>query len=112
VSSGGEVKHITVRDFLAAKRAGTKLVLCTAYDALFARLVDESGVDAILVGDSVGSVVAGFETTLPVTLEQMIYHGAAVRRGTRRAMLIIDMPFLTYQVSAEDAMRNCGRVMQ
>lgn len=112
MSSASETKRVTVRDFVAAKRAGTKLVLCTAYDALFARLVDESGVDAILVGDSVGSVVAGLDTTLPVTLDQMIYHGAAARRGTRRAMLIIDMPFLSYQVSAEDAMRNCGRVMK
>jgi 3-methyl-2-oxobutanoate hydroxymethyltransferase len=112
VSTGADAKRVTVRDFLAAKRAGTKLVLCTAYDALFARLVDEAGVDAILVGDSVGNVVAGRDTTLSVTLEQMIYHGSAARRGTTRAMLIIDMPFLTYQVSTEDAMRNCGRVMQ
>jgi 3-methyl-2-oxobutanoate hydroxymethyltransferase len=112
VSSETQAKPVTVRQFLAAKRSGTKLVVCTAYDALFARLVDEAGVDAILVGDSVGNVVAGLETTLPVTLDQMIYHGAAARRGTTRAMLIIDMPFLTYQVSVEEAVRNCGRVMQ
>jgi 3-methyl-2-oxobutanoate hydroxymethyltransferase len=100
MSSSAETKRVTVRDFLAAKRDGKKLVLCTAYDVMFARLVDESGVDAILVGDSVGNVVAGMETTLPVTLEQMIYHGSAVRRGTRRAMLIIDMPFLSYQAAS------------
>jgi 3-methyl-2-oxobutanoate hydroxymethyltransferase len=103
---------VTVRDFVMSKRAGDKLVLVTAYDVMFARLVDESGVDAILVGDSVGNVFAGLGSTLPVTLDQMIYHGRAVRRGVSRALLIIDMPFLTYQVTAEDALRNCGRVMQ
>ncbi|MDQ6886770.1 MAG: 3-methyl-2-oxobutanoate hydroxymethyltransferase [Gemmatimonadota bacterium] len=109
-SSGA--KPVTVRDFQSRKERGEKLVLCTAYDALFGRLVDESGVDAVLVGDSVGMVVAGFNSTLPVTLDQMIYHGAAVRRGVSRAMLVIDMPFLSYQVTVEDALRNCGRVMQ
>jgi 3-methyl-2-oxobutanoate hydroxymethyltransferase len=86
--------------------------MTTAYDALFARLVDEAGVDAILVGDSLGNVVAGYDTTVPVTLDQMIYHGAAVRRGAARAMVIVDMPFLTYQVTTERAVLNCGRVMQ
>ena len=105
-------KRITVRDFLQRKEAGEPLALVTAYDALFGRLVDEAGVDAVLVGDSLGNVVAGLESTLPVTLDQMIYHGAMVRRGVKRAMLIIDMPFLTYQVSAEQAVTNCGRVMQ
>jgi 3-methyl-2-oxobutanoate hydroxymethyltransferase len=103
---------VTVRDFLQSKRAGEKLVLVTAYDVMFARLVDESGVDAVLVGDSLGNVFAGLGSTLPVTLDQMIYHGRAVRRGVSRALLIIDMPFLTYQVTPEDALRNCGRVMQ
>ncbi|HEX6964513.1 MAG TPA: 3-methyl-2-oxobutanoate hydroxymethyltransferase [Gemmatimonadaceae bacterium] len=106
------VRTVTVRDFLAHKEKGEKLVVVTAYDALFGRLVDESGVDAVLVGDSLGNVVAGLDSTLPVTLDQMIYHGTMVRRGVTRAMLIIDMPFLTYQVSVEQAMRNCGRVMQ
>jgi 3-methyl-2-oxobutanoate hydroxymethyltransferase len=105
-------RPVTVRDFVMSKRAGDKLVLVTAYDVMFARLVDESGVDAILVGNSVGNVFAGLGSTLPVTLDQMIYHGRAVRRGVSRALLIIDMPFLTYQVTAEDALRNCGRVMQ
>jgi 3-methyl-2-oxobutanoate hydroxymethyltransferase len=86
--------------------------MVTAYDALFARLVDESGVDAILVGDSLGNVVAGYDTTVPVTLDQMIYHGASVRRGASRALVVVDMPFLTYQVSIERALLNCGRVMQ
>ena len=111
-AGGAPLPRVTVRDFRARKGQGEKLVVLTAYDALFARLVDEAGVDAVLVGDSVGNVVAGFESTIPVTLDQMIYHGAAVRRGVTRAMLVLDMPFLTYQVSAEQALRNCGRVMQ
>jgi len=107
-----EKRAVTVRDFLARKRSRDKLVLVTAYDALFGRLVDESGVDGVLVGDSVGNVVAGFSSTLPVTLDQMIYHAQAARRGVTRALLIVDMPFLTYQVTPEEALRNCGRVMQ
>jgi 3-methyl-2-oxobutanoate hydroxymethyltransferase len=105
-------KRVTTRAFATAKARGTPLVMCTAYDALFARLVDEAGVDAILVGDSLGNVVAGHETTVPVTLDQMVYHGAAVRRGASRALVVVDMPFLTYQVSTERALLNCGRVMQ
>lgn len=105
-------RRVTVRDFRAKRERGERLVVVSAYDALFARLSDDAGVDAVLVGDSLGNVIAGFESTLPVTLEQMIYHGAAVRRGLRRAMLIVDMPFLTYQVSVEEALRHCGRVVQ
>ena len=103
---------VTVLDFMKRKGSADKLVLVTAYDALFGRLVDEAGVDAVLVGDSLGNVVAGFDSTIPVTLDQMIYHAAAARRGVSRAMLIVDMPFLTYQVSAERALLNCGRVIQ
>jgi 3-methyl-2-oxobutanoate hydroxymethyltransferase len=105
-------RRATVADFSARAAGGQRLVVVTAYDATFARLVDEAGVDAILVGDSVGNVVAGYETTLPVTLEHMIYHGAAVRRGAPHACLIVDMPFLSYQVSVQQALTNCGRVMQ
>jgi 3-methyl-2-oxobutanoate hydroxymethyltransferase len=111
-SGPGRVKPVTVRDFIARKANGEKLVVVTAYDALFGRLVDESGVDAALVGDSLGNVVAGLGSTIPVTLDQMIYHARMVRRGVERALLIVDMPFLSYQVSIEDALRNCGRVMQ
>ena len=103
---------VTTRDFLAFKQAGRKIVCVTAYDALFGRLVDEAGVDAVLVGDSLEQVIAGAPSTLSATLDQMVYHGRMVRRGVRRALLIVDMPFLTYQVSREDAIRNCGRVMQ
>lgn len=104
-------KALTLHDITAAKREGRPLVCLTAYDALFGRLVDEAGVDIILVGDSVATVLAGEATTLPATLDQMIYHGRSVRRGVRRAVLVVDLPFLTYQVSREDALRNAGRVM-
>ncbi|HEU4641995.1 MAG TPA: 3-methyl-2-oxobutanoate hydroxymethyltransferase, partial [Gemmatimonadaceae bacterium] len=80
-ATGQTTKKMTVREFAARKRSGAKLVVVTAYDALFGRLVDESGVDGVLVGDSVGNVFAGLETTLPVTLDQMIYHARAARRG-------------------------------
>ena len=112
MSTHSEARRVTVRDVLTRKSRGERIVVTTAYDALFARLVDDAGVDIVLVGDSVGNVVAGYDTTLPVTLEQMIYHGSAVRRGTTRALLVVDMPFLTYQTGAERAMLNCGRVMQ
>jgi 3-methyl-2-oxobutanoate hydroxymethyltransferase len=105
-------KRVTTLDLLEAKRAGRKIVALTAYDALFAQLLDESGVDVVLVGDSVNTVLAGQETTLSATLEQMIYHTRMVRAGVRRALVIIDMPFLTYQVSIEEAKRNAGRAMQ
>lgn len=103
---------LTARDFRLAKGRAEHLVLVSAYDALFARLAEQAGVDAILVGDSVGSVVAGFPSTVQVTLDQMIYHGAAVRRGAPGTMVIVDMPFLTYQASEAQALENCGRVMR
>ncbi len=105
-------KRLTLRDIARLKRDGHKLVAVTAYDVLFARIVDDAGVDIVLVGDSLGNVVAGFDSTLPVTLEHMIYHGAAVRRGVKRALLVVDMPFLSYQASIERAILNCGRVLQ
>jgi 3-methyl-2-oxobutanoate hydroxymethyltransferase len=105
-------RRLTIRDIVRMKQDRTRIVVVTAYDVLFARLVDSAGVDIVLVGDSLGNVVAGFESTLPVTLEHMIYHGAAVRRGVKRALLVVDMPFLSYQASEELAVLNCGRVMQ
>lgn len=108
----GRATRSTVSDFTAKRARGERLVVVTAYDAMFARLVDESDVDAILVGDSLGNVIQGFESTIPVTLEQMIYHAAAVKRGSARALLIVDMPFLTYQVSTERALLNGGRLFQ
>lgn len=106
------LRPVTVHELLNRKKAGEKIVMLTAYDALFGRLVDEEGIDVVLVGDSVNTVLAGRETTLSATLEQMIYHGRSVKAGVKRAMVIVDMPFLSYQVSLEDAKRNVGRVMQ
>lgn len=104
-------KPFTIVDLQARKDAGQKIVATTAYDVLFGRLVDAVGVDVVLVGDSLGMVVAGLESTKQVTLDQMIWHCAAVRRGVRRAMLIFDMPWMTYQVSAIEAVRNAGRAL-
>ena len=94
------------------KDRGEKIAVLTCYDHLFGSLLDETAVDVVLVGDSLGQVFAGENSTLPVTLEQMIYHTRAVRRAVKRALLVIDMPFLTYQVTPEEAIRNCGRAIQ
>jgi len=106
-----ERKPVTVYDLVQMKQRGERIVVLTCYDALFARLLDASGVDILLVGDSVNQVLAGAETTLSATLDQMIYHTKIVRRGAERAMVVCDMPFLTYQVSPAEAIKNCGRVM-
>ena len=102
---------MTVVDVLKKKARGERLVVLTCYDALFAGLLDECGVDILLVGDSVNQVLAGADTTLSATLEQMIYHTRIVCRGARQAMVVCDLPFLTFQVSREDAVRNAGRVL-
>ncbi len=109
---GDRNKRVRTSDLRSMKADGRKIVALTAYDALFASLVDHAGVDVVLVGDSVNTVLCGEETTLSATLDQMIYHGRIVRKGVRHALLVVDMPYLTYQVSSEDAKRNCGRVMQ
>src|SRR5215212_11239709 len=105
-------RPLTVPDLLSMKTAGQKIVMLTCYDAAFARLLDPAGVDVLLVGDSLNQVLAGHETTLSTTLDQMIYHAAAVRRGSHRALVFVDLPFLTYQISIPDAIRNAGRVLQ
>jgi 3-methyl-2-oxobutanoate hydroxymethyltransferase len=104
-------KPVTTHDLLRLKEQGKRIVMLTCYDALFARLLDASDVDVLLVGDSVNQVLGGAESTLSATLDQMIYHTKIVRRGARRALVVCDMPFLTYQVSREEAIRNCGRVL-
>lgn len=104
-------KQVTTLDLLNMKSAGTRIVMLTCYDALFARLLDAAGIDVLLVGDSVNQVLGGAESTLSATLDQMIYHTRIVRRGAKRALVVCDMPFLTYQVTREDAIRNAGRVM-
>ena len=101
----------SLRDLVAMKAAGRRIVMVTCYDATFAKLLDQAGIDVILVGDSVNTVVAGHATTLSATLPQLIYHAAAVRRGTADVPVVVDLPFLTYQVSIEDAIRNAGRVL-
>src|SRR5688500_9824713 len=107
-----ERRRTTVRDLLDMKQRGEKIVALTAYDYLFARLVDEAGVDVVLVGDSVGQVFAGYDSTLPVTLDDMIYHARAVRRAVRCALLVVDMPFMTFQISPEETLRNAGRLLK
>ncbi len=101
-----------VPEFQRRKRAGKKLILVTAYDALFTRLVESAGIEAILVGDSLGMVVQGKKDTLSVTMEDMLYHTRLVAGAAERALVIADMPFLSYQVSVEEAVRNAGRLLQ
>lgn len=103
---------MTVPRFVAAKAKGRKLAMLTAYDYLWAGIMDEAGVDAILVGDTLGMVVQGRSTTLPVTLDEMIYHGEMVARAARYALVIVDMPFLSFQVSPTEAVANAGRVLK
>src|SRR6266516_3370626 len=102
-------KPVTVPDFLSARSRGTRLAVLTAYDYTFARLLDETGVDAILVGDSLGMVIQGHANALPVTLDEMIYHTRCVARGTSRAMIITDMPFMTFQLGPKQALESAGR---
>ncbi len=104
--------RIRIPDLLAKKRRGEKLALLTAYDATMARLFDGAGIDALLVGDSLGMVVLGEEDTLTVTMAMMVHHTRAVARGTARALVVADMPFLSYQVSVAAAVRNAGRLLQ
>jgi len=103
--------RVTVPNLRAMSARGQRLVMVTAYDATFARMLDEGGADILLVGDSLGNVVQGLDTTLPVTLDEMIYHCRAVSRGARRAHLVGDMPFMSYQVSSEKALENAGRFL-
>src|SRR5829696_9366891 len=107
-----ESRPLSVLDLAAMKAAGRRIVMLTCYDAVFARLLEEAGVDVLLVGDSLNQVIAGHETTLSTTLDQMIYHAGAVRRVARRALVFVDLPFLTYQISVAEAIRNAGRVLQ
>lgn len=103
---------VTILDFARWKEKGERIVMITAYDALFARIFDDVGVDTILVGDSLGQVVLGLPSTLGVTMEDMVRHTGAAARGTKRAFLIADMPFLSFQTGPEEAIRNAGRLLQ
>lgn len=102
----------TAATFAAAKAKGEKLSMLTAYDYSTAKLEDESGINGILVGDSLGNVVLGYEDTVSVTMEDMIHHGAAVARGAKNALVVVDMPFMSYEVAVEEAVRNAGRLMK
>lgn len=105
-------KPVTVPDFLSARGRGVKLAVLTGYDYSFAQLLDESGVDAILVGDSLGMVVQGHATALPVTLDEIIYHTKCVVRGTHRAMVVADLPFMTFQLGPTQALESAGRLVK
>ena len=107
-----ETRLVTVPDFLAAKARGVRLTLLTAYDYTMARLLDAAGVDGLLVGDSLGMVVQGQEHSLAVTLEEMIYHTRLVARGVRRSLLIADLPFMSFQVSPQQALQSAGRLVK
>lgn len=112
VSPSDDNKPITVLDFLGARAAGRRLTMLTAYDYTMARLIDGAGVDGILVGDSLGMVMQGKETSLSVTMDEMIYHTKLVSRGVRRCLLVSDMPFMSYHLSPAQALENAGRLVQ
>ena len=105
-------KKLTVRDIIDLKGTGDKIVMLTAYDAGFARILDRSGVEIVLVGDSLGMVALGYESTVPVTMEEMLHHSRAVKHGVARALLVGDMPFLSYQIDPREAISNGGRFLK
>jgi 3-methyl-2-oxobutanoate hydroxymethyltransferase len=107
-----KVKKITTHSLQAMKDAGVKIAMLTAYDFSMARVVDDAGVDCILVGDSASNVMAGHETTLPITLDQMIYHAASVVRGVNRALIVVDLPFGSYQGNSKEALNSSIRIMK
>ena len=103
---------VTVRDIRAYKERGERFVMLTAYDALSARLLEEAGIPLLLVGDTLGMVMLGHDSTVPVTMEEMLHHTAAVRRGSKECFVVGDMPFMSYQTSIEEGMRNAGRFLK
>jgi 3-methyl-2-oxobutanoate hydroxymethyltransferase len=107
-----DVRPVTVPDFLSARARGVRLTMLTAYDYTMARLLDAAGVDGLLVGDSLGMIVQGCEHSLAVTLDEVIYHTRCVARGVRRSLLVADLPFMTFQVSPQQALENAGRLVK
>src|SRR5258705_1858338 len=105
-------KKVRVPDLAAMKERGERIVMLPAYDATMARLFDRAGVDVLLVGDSLGNVILGLDTTVPVTLDHVVHHTRAVAQGATRALVVADMPFMTYQVSPAAAMRSAARLFQ
>ena len=111
-SPAADVRRVTVPDFLSARSRGVRLTMLTAYDYTMARLLDAAGVDSLLVGDSLGMVVQGGETSLSVTLDEVIYHTRMVARGVRRSLLVADMPFMSFQISPQQALESAGRLVK
>src|SRR5204863_6090430 len=111
-AGGMKTTKVTIHTLRQMKERSEKIAMLTAYDATFARLLDEAGADVLLVGDSVGMVVQGHDTTLPVTLEEIAYHCRAVVRGARRAHVVGDMPFMSYQASYEQGVTSAGKLMK
>ena len=107
-----QIKRVTTKSVALLKKEGVKISALTAYDFITAKLLDEAGIDILLVGDSLSNVFQGNETTLPVTMDEMIYHTKAVAKGVYRAMIVVDMPFMSYQLNIDEAFRNAGRIMK
>ncbi|MCU7494685.1 MAG: 3-methyl-2-oxobutanoate hydroxymethyltransferase [Ignavibacteria bacterium] len=112
MSTYTDFRKITTKSLFLSKQKGTKIAALTAYDFITAKLLDQAGIDLILVGDSLSNVFQGNETTLPVTMDEMIYHTKAVSKGVERAMVVVDMPFMSYQTNLDEAFRNAGRIMK
>ncbi|MFI5250840.1 MAG: 3-methyl-2-oxobutanoate hydroxymethyltransferase [Bacteroidota bacterium] len=111
-SYSAKPRVVTTKTVITMKESGEKIAMLTGYDFLLAKILDQVGVDIILVGDSLGNVVQGYETTLPVTVDEMIYHAKAVKRAVKNALIVVDMPFMSFQTSVDDAVRNAGRIMK
>ena len=107
-----DTRKVTTNRLMDMKKQGKKIAMLTSYDYTMAQIVDQAGIDIILVGDSASNVMAGNETTLPITIDQMIYHARSVARGSKRALVVCDMPFGTYQVNAVEGVKNAIRIMQ
>lgn len=112
MSTEKQIKRVTTKTFSLLKKKKIKITALTAYDFITAKILDEAGIDLVLVGDSLGNVFQGHETTLPVTMDEMIYHTKAVTRGVNRAMVVVDMPFMSYQLNIDEGFRNAGRIMK
>jgi len=106
------IKKLTIQDIISMKKNGERISMLTAYDASFAGLIDAAGIDMVLVGDSLGMVLLGYNSTIPVTMEEMLHHCRAAGRGVKRAVLVGDMPFMSYQVSQNEAISNAGRFLK
>ena len=112
MSAEKEIRRVTTKALAILKKNKVKITALTAYDFITAKILDEAGIDIILVGDSLSNVFQGNETTLPVTMDEMIYHTKAVTKGVNRAMVVVDMPFMSYQLGADDGFRNAGRILK